>query len=123
MSEMIIIIEGESTIINPPSYGQYSIEILNIGYRTKSDYNASSKTIHICLDSLDKLTRCNGINQPALFTILKGYTVWESVRSFKNYVNIKQPTKIYFTDANGKLITNKTPVITLSINLLKKNQD
>ena len=120
---MVIILDDGSSIINPPSYGEYLIEILKISYRTESDYNSSKPTIHVCLDSLDKLTRCNGINQPALFTILKGYTVWESVHSFKNYVHIRQPTTIYFTDNTGKLISKNTPIITFSMKLLKKNPD
>ena len=52
---MIIIVEGNSTIINPPLYGEYLIEVLNVKYRSKAEYNKSDETVHICIDGLERL--------------------------------------------------------------------
>ena len=120
---MIIIVKGASTIINPPSYGQYLIEILNIKYKSKANYNKSEDVIHICFDGLERFTRCDGIVQPAIYTMLKGHTVWESVSGIMVRTHIKQPMTIYFTNSGGQLINDNTPIITFSFKLLEKETD
>ena len=120
---MIVIINEASTIINPPLYGEYLVEVLNVKYKTKAEYTRSDQTIHICIDALDRITRCAGINQPAIYSIIKGHTVWESIHTMKNHIRIKQPISIYFTNSNGELITHNTPIITFSFTLIEKEHD
>lgn len=120
MANLTIIIDKSSGVINPPVYGQYSVTVESVTFKSKSLYANSPSITHICLEGLDELTFCNYITQPVLYSIIKGHQIWENNTPVQHYVHIKQPTLLYFSDTNGDLITSNTPIVKLSLQLDQK---
>ena len=120
MNDLVLIIDSHTVTLNPPIYGQYLMKVESVLYKSKSDYNKGDKVVHLCVDNSPRLTICNNITQSAIYTLIKGHQVWESSTSVEHFVDIKEPMSLYFTDKNGGRIESNTPIIKMSLKLIKK---